>query len=57
MDSLELERLSIPEGGNPHDEEWTWQEFGFIFEGDLLTFVAGAKRPKFGRHSKYLKNA
>lgn len=55
MDSFEFVRLSIPLGGRPEDDEWTWHAFGFIFDGDLLTLLTGAKRPKFGRQSKYLK--
>lgn len=53
MDSLELVRFS-PVGGRPLPE-CTWQAPGFTLEGDLLTFETGAKSPKLGLHSKYLK--
>ena len=53
IDSLELV-LFKPEGGSP-GPECTTQAEGLYFEGDLLTLEIGAKRPKFGRHSKYLQ--
>lgn len=52
-DSFEPALLN-PDGGMP-DDECTTQEPGLCFDGDLLTFDTGANRPKFGRHSKYLR--
>lgn len=53
IDSFELALLN-PVGGKP-PPGCTWQELGLILLGDLLTFDGGAKSPKLGRHSKYLR--
>ena len=53
IDSLELALLT-PDGGSPR-LGCTAQLPGLRLEGDLLTFETGAKRPKFGRHWKYLR--
>lgn len=53
IDSFEPALLN-PDGGIPGPECIT-QEPGLCFDGDLLTFETGANKPKFGRHSKYLK--